>query len=178
MDPTQFAIIAAMALGSALYAFYAMRKVKADGAKQMQLVPVGVERLHAHIQMTRRAGESDPTCVVAYHYEGRTFQLVFVGVTNERIVVIKDEGQPHEFPYDDEGEHLPAADKEAQGRGFFSWRHSEKMPDGRSAYTPDVKKHPPFSGEEWQMFLEVPGHPAQRQSLEAFSRIFYFKWFY
>ncbi len=161
-----------------LYSVFATRKALKDGAAQPERTAAGIRRLRTHFAATSKPEEGEPVCVVAFHIGSRTMDTVFVGVTNERIVACKDDGSFHEFPYDYEGEHLQSAEKERQGRGFFSWSHSEELPGGRSGYVPDVKNFPPFANEEWTMYPEVPGHPEQLESLRQFSSIFYFKWFY
>lgn len=178
MELTHYILMGAMFAGSIVYAIYASKKTIRASAAQEASVGPGIERLHTHVEWNRAEGESDPVCVVAYHYPPHKFEMVFVGVTNERILVVKDEGPIHEFPYDYEGEHLPNEQKTEQERGFFFWMHKKKLPGGGSAYTPEVKNHPPFAEEQWHMHPEVPGHPQQLENLRKFSSIFYFQWFY
>ena len=80
------------------------------------------------------------------------------------------------FPYDYEGEHLPSAQKKAQGRGFFDWFHLS-FDDGSKGYAPKVKA-PPFAGEQWRMYPTNAAYPEQQANLREFSRRFYFQWFY
>ena len=83
----------------------------------------------------------------------------------------------HAYPYDDEGEHLPVQQKDQQGRGFFHWSHGS-FKDGTRGYSPTVKQHAPYVGEEWRMYTQVAGFDAQGGNLKEFSRRFYFQWFY
>jgi hypothetical protein len=137
----------------------------------------GLDVLRAGFAQSRAADETEPVCVVAYHRTALSMEQVTVGVTNQRVLVVKGGGGLHAFPYDDEGEHLPADEKKQQGRGFFEWSHGS-FRDGTKGYSPTVKNHPPFAGEEWRMYPTLQGYPEQAASLKVFARRFYFKWFY
>lgn len=178
MPIEQIVVMGVVITGVLAYSILQSRKAMKIGAAQLASIGPGLQSLHAGFASTRLANESEPVCVVAYHYNKRIVEFVFVGVTNQRILVIKDAGQLYQFPYDYEGEHLPNVQKNKEKRGFFFWKHDDKLPDGRSAYTPTVKLFPPFTKEEWHMYPEVPGHPQQFENLREFSSIFYFKWFY
>lgn len=137
----------------------------------------GLGALRSGFAQSRAAGETEPVCVVAYHRTSLSLEQVTVGVTNQRVLVVKGSGALHAFPYDDEGEHLPADEKKKQGRGFFEWSHGS-FKDGSKGYSPVVKNYPPFAGEEWRMYPTLQGYPEQAASLKVFARRFHFKWFY
>ena len=61
--------------------------------------------------------------------------------------------------------------------GFFRWSHGS-FPDGSEGYSPTVKDHAPYAGEEWRIYPELPGHPQQKDNLREFASRFYFQWFY
>lgn len=148
-----------------------MSKMKTLGGS----VQPGLDALSAGFLQSRSPDESEPVCVVAFHCAS-TAQQVTVGVTNKRILVVKGSAPLLSFPYDEQGEHLPSAQKKAQGRGFFEWSHGT-FKDGSTGYSPTVKP-PPFAGEEWRMYPTIQGFPQQTANLREFSNRFYFQWFY
>lgn len=150
-------------------AFFTMRSLK---RKTPGSVQPGLDALRAGFMQSRAPDESDPVCVVAFQYSMMSVAQVTVGVTNRRVLVVKGTGHLHSFAYDHEGEHLPSAQKTKEQRGFFQWSH------GPSGYTPTVKHHPPFAGEEWLMVPVVQGFPEQKANLREFASRFYFQWFY
>ena len=152
-----------------LVGFFTMRSLK---RKMPGSVQPGLDALRSAFMQSRAPDESDPVCVVAFHYSMMSVAQVTVGVTNRRVLVVKATGPLHSFAYDHEGEHLPSAQKTKEHRGFFQWSH------GASGYSPTVKNHPPFAGEEWLMVPVVQGFPEQKANLREFSSRFYFQWFY
>ena len=161
--------IVAMLLFLGVVGFFTVRSLK---RKTPSSVQPGVDALRAGFAQSRSPDESEPVCVVAFHYGMMSVVQVTVGVTDRRVLVVKGTGPTQSFAYDDEGEHLPSAQKTKEQRGFFHWSH------GSSGYTPTVKRHPPFEGEEWLMVPVVQGFPEQKANLREFSRRFYFQWFY
>ena len=149
--------------------FFTMRSLK---RKPVGSVQPGLAALWAGFTQSRAPDESEPVCVVAFHYSMMSAVQVTVGVTNRRVLVVKGVGPVHSFPYDHEGEHLPSTQKKSQQRGFFDWSH------GASGYTPTVKGHAPFAGEEWLMVPTIDGFPSQKANLREFANRFYFQWFY
>lgn len=160
-------IVIVAALGA--IAAYLLRTIGRRNA--LASVQSGLGALTAGFARTRAPGEHDPICVVAVHYTLFGAEPVVVGVTNLRVLVVKGRGEMSAFPYDDEGEHLPLAEKSRLGRGFFNWRHDDK------GYWPKVKPAP-FTGQTWFMPPTVPGFPAQLGNLREFADRFYFQWFY
>jgi hypothetical protein len=155
--------------------FFTVR-AKRKGAS-MGNVQSGVDAVRAGFAASRAPDETDPVCVVAYHYGAMSATQVTVGVTNRRVLVVKGGSPMQSFPYDAEGEHLPSKEKTANKRGFFRWSHGT-FPDGSKGYSPTVNNYPPFTNEEWRMYPELPGFPEQTANLKEFSRLFYFQWFY
>jgi hypothetical protein len=127
-----------------------------------------VQALEQQFQKIKESGETEPVAVIGYH-KGRP---LIVGVNDRRVLVLKGDGALHQAPYDDEGEHLPAAEKDKQRRGYFDWAHE----DG-AGYYPRVKAGP-FKGQEFLLPVEVAGYPQQRDNLHEFASRFYFAWFY
>lgn len=150
----------------ALYLLRARAKAKEQGSYQPSL-----DALEQGFLQTRLSGESTPVCVVAFHRTAMKLKPVVVGVTSHRVLVAKGVDFLA-FPYDDEGEHLPAAQKTQQGRGFFDCSH-----DDSEGYCPTVKQAP-FTGQVWWMYPALAGFPQQKANLREFSRRFYFQWFY
>lgn len=150
--------------------FFTVRSFKRKAG--ITSVEPGLHALWAGFNQTRAPDESEPVCVVAFHYSMMSVAQVTVGVTNRRILVVKGPAPMQAFPYDYEGEHMGQAQKTKERRGFFNWSHS---PQG---YTPTVKQHPPFAGEEWLMLPDVQGFPQQRANLRELANRFYFQWFY
>ena len=169
----QLVVIALFAFG---FGFFYFKRSSGRGSALGSVTP-GLDALRAGFLQTRAPDEPDPVCVVAFHYSTLKVEQVTIGVTDRRILVIKGAGTMHTFPYDDEGEHLPSAQKQQQRRGFFDWRHGS-FGDGTKGYKPIVKDHPPFTGEEWRMYPTLDGFPEQKANLREFSRRFYFQWFY
>ncbi len=163
----------------AVVGFFAIRSIR--GAKSGGLgggsVQPGLDLLRASFAQDRAPNETEPVCVVAFHYSMTSYTQVTVGVTNLRILVVKGPGPMRSFPYDAEGEHLGSTEKTRQQRGFFEWSHGD-FKDGSRGYSPTVKRHPPFEGEEWRMYPTLEGFPEQKANLREFSRLFYFQWFY
>lgn len=149
--------------------FFAVRSFKPRAAISVQ---PGLDALRAGFMQTRLPDETEPVCVVAFHYAMMKAVQVTVGATNRRVLVVKGPGPMVAFPYDYEGEHLGHDQKTKEGKGFFFWSH------GDMGYTPKVKNHPPFAGEEWLMMPVVQGFPEQTPNLHEFARRFYFQWFY
>lgn len=149
--------------------FFTVRSIKRKTG--ITTVEPGLQALWAGFNPTRAPDESEPVCVVAFHYSMMSVAQVTVGVTNRRVLVVKGPGPMQAFPYDQEGEHMGQAQKTKEGRGFFRWSHGPK------GYTPTVKQ-PPFAGEEWLMLPDVQGFPQQRANLREFANRFYFQWFY
>jgi hypothetical protein len=139
------------------------RKMLAGLKTPEQLRPI----FQAAFSASRLPGETEPVCVVAY--EGP--KALIVGVTNRRVLVVKQEGVMVGLDYDEEGEHLGHVEKDRQHRGYFSWAH-----DKSRGYVPTVRNGP-YAGEEWVMPLQVP-HFNQKDALHEFSNRFYFAWFY
>jgi hypothetical protein len=135
-------------------------------------VPRLLEAFAAAFRQGRAHDESEPTCVVAFHRSFLGLVPIVVGVTAHRVVVLKGNGSQQTVPYDHEGEHLPSAQKSSEKRGFFHWMHDQ------SGYCPRVQQRGSFQGEQWSMPIFVPGYSGQKEGLRAFSRLFYFKWFY
>jgi hypothetical protein len=169
--PQILGIVLILALTAFLYK-RSLRKASALGSVQP-----GLDALHAGFQQTRTPDESEPVCVVAFHYAPLSVAQVTVGVTNRRVLVQKGPGPMHAFPYDDEGEHLPSAEKKQQKRGFFEWSHGP-FGDGSKGYSPTVKNFPPFAGQQWRMYPTLAGYPEQTANLKTFANRFYFQWFY
>lgn len=170
MDPSRLiGQIVVIVLFLGIVAFFTMRSLK---RKLPGSVQPGLAALSRGFQESRTPDESDPVCVVAWHYAMMSVEQVTVGVTNRRVLVVKGAGPLHAFAYDDEGEHLPSAQKTKEGRGFFRWSH------GPNGYCPTVNRHPPFAGEEWLMTPHAEGFPQQKANLREFANRFYFQWFY
>lgn len=166
-------VFVALVIGAVV--FFTMR---AKGkAKAMGSVQPGLDLVRAGFAASRTPDESEPVCVVAFHYAMMSATQVTVGVTSKRILVVKGEGPMQAFAYDAEGEHLPSKQKSEQKRGFFRWSHGS-FNDGSKGYSPTVNHHPPFTGEEWRMYPTIAGFPEQTANLKEFSRLFYFQWFY
>lgn len=147
--------------------------LRSSSKKQaLAAVPSVLDALRAGFTQTRAAGESEPVCVVAFGRSTFGTAAIACGVTDRRVLVAKASAALQSFAYDDAGEHLPAAQKQREQRGFFHWKHA---PDG---YCPIVTQHGPFRGQEWLMPLFVQGFPNQKPNLREFSRRFYFRWFY
>jgi hypothetical protein len=156
-------------------AFFVSRSL--GRAKKLGSVQPGLDALRAGFMQSRSPDEREPVCVVAYHYSMMSVEQVTVGVTDRRILVVKGTGPMHAFAYDDEGEHLPSSQKKKERRGFFDWSHGD-FQDGTRGYSPTVKRHPPFAGEEWRMYPTIEGFQEQKANLREYARRFYFQWFY
>jgi len=169
----QLVVIALFAFG---FGFFYFKRAAGKGSLRGSVVP-GLDALRAAFMQSRAPEETEPVCVVAFHYSMLKVEQVTIGVTDRRILVIKGAGALHAFPYDAEGEHLPSAQKDQQRRGFFQWRHGS-FGDGTKGYMPIVKDHPPFKGEEWRMYPTLDSFPEQKTNLRRFSSLFYFQWFY
>jgi hypothetical protein len=167
--------IVAIVLLVAVAGFFASRSL--TRAKKLGSVQPGLDTLRASYALSRARDESDPVCVIAYRYSMLSVEQVTVGLTDRRILVVKGTGPLHTFAYDEEGEHLPVAQKNKERRGFFHWSHGA-FNDGSTGYSPTVKRHPPFEGEEWRMYPTQQGFPDQKANLREFSRRFHFQWFY
>jgi hypothetical protein len=159
-------ILAFIAIGAAIFFWSSARtkKMLANRKTPEQLTAM----FHEAFETSRLRNEEEPVCVMAYH----NHISILVGVTDLRVLVQKENGPMVGFDYDDEGEHLPSAEKNKQKRGYFRWSHQKGI-----GYTPTVVNGP-FAGEEWVMPLQVPGFAAQKSGLEEFSSRFYFAWFY
>lgn len=169
----QVVVVLLFAIG---FGFFYLKRSSGKAAALGSVRP-GVDALRASFLQTRAADEAEPVCVVAFHYSALKVEQVTVGVTDRRILVLKGAGAVQAFAYDREGEFLPSAQKQQQRRGFFTWSHGT-FKDGSKGYSPTVKDHPPFRGEEWRMYPTLDGFPEQKANLKEFSRRFYFQWFY
>jgi len=153
--------------------FVGLRVFTAKKTRALPAPTIGLDALRSGFAQTRAQGESEPVCVIAGHYTGyASVEPVVIGVTNHRILVFKGTGPMHSFPYDYEGEHLPDAEKNRQGRGFFAWKHSKK--GSVTGYCPVVKNYPPFTGQQWWIFPESLAFAQQKDNLRQFADIFYF----
>lgn len=153
-------------------ALFLLRKRGRSAVFSPAAVGAAFQTLRAGFAQTRSPVEAEPVCVVASRASGLGAQLVVVGVTNARVLVVVNGAPMQAFPYDAEGEHFSSNIKKAQKRGFFDWYHDPKI-----GYCPKVKV-PPFAGETWVMPLSVPAHPHQFAALREFANRFYFEWFY
>jgi hypothetical protein len=158
------AVMVSVFAGIFAVSFVRNQKMLATLKPPAQLFPV----FQAGFAASRFPNEEEPVCVVAYHGP----KALIVGVTNLRVLVVKQEGVMVGLDYDHEGEHLGSTEKARQRRGYFSWSH-----DKGKGYMPTVVNGP-FAGEEWLMPINIPGFPAQLQGLHEFSDRFYFAWFY
>jgi hypothetical protein len=159
-------IIGFIAVGAAFF-FVSASRNKALMAKLKSPAELS-ELFGAAFAATRQAGEDDPVCVVAY--QGR--MALMVGVSNQRVAVLKHDGALRHVAYDAEGEQLGVTEKNRQGRGYFRWSHDKAI-----GYTPQVVSGP-FAREVWSMPLRVEGFAAQHESLREFASRFNFAWFY
>lgn len=162
-------------LGVVVFFVVRSKGMAAKGAAALDFRP-SLAALRAGAAANREPGESEPVCVVAYHYSGFSAQPVVVGVTERHIFVVKGTSPMMTFPYDYEGEHYSSKEKTKQRKGFFDWSHGD-CDDGTKGYSPKVKVAP-FAGEEWRMYPTMEGFPEQKDNLREFSDRFYFQWFY
>jgi hypothetical protein len=176
MDPS---VIVLQVVGLLVFAavFFLLRKRSRAMLEALSSgVQPGLSALREGFTRSRTPGESEPVCVVAFHRTLLNAEQVTIGVTNQRVLVVKGAGF-HAFPYDYAAEHLPAEEKDKLGRGFFHWVHNVTK-SGAGWYCPRVKQFPPFSGQEWIMYPTLEAYPEQTAALREFSRLFYFRWFY
>lgn len=168
-------ILMVLFLGVVAFFVFRSKGIAQGKATAMDFRP-GLDALRAGFQTSREPGETEPVCVVAYHYSGLSAQPVIVGVTDRHVFVVKGSNPMQTFPYDHEGEHLGQTEKAKQKRGFFRWSHGD-FDDGSKGYSPKVVSGP-FAGEEWRMYPTIEGYPQQKSSLREFADRFYFQWFY
>ena len=166
MTVQYIAMAAFLAVGGVIF-FLASARAKKIAANMKSPEQLKTALLHGFSSI-RLAGESEPVCVAAYH-KG---MALMIGSTNQRVVVVKQDGELRPFGFDPEGEQLGSQEKNQQKRGYFRWRHDKAV-----GYTPLVVNGP-CSGEEWLMPLQVPGFAEQSAGLREYSSRFNFAWFY
>ena len=123
----------------------------------------GIARLRAFFVQTRKPDEREPICFVALEKSGLHLRQRFVGVTDQRWLVVDAAGQCKQV---------------ARQEQYTRYREDYfmRMFHDSDGYYEAKLTHPDFKGQKWRLYEQAQSFPEQRQQLKAMFDFVGFRW--